>query len=112
MSFDKDLNHPDIQCGLPEGYVVKLRKSIYGLKQAGHVWWQTLTEQLHNFGFKPCDAEPCLFIYNDSQGNFIKLILHVDDGLVITNNEAALHEIFGGDVARTPRRPLSSPRCD
>ena len=32
-------------------YVVKLRKSLYGLKQAGRKWYETLRKSLTNVGF-------------------------------------------------------------
>ena len=87
MSFDPMLNDPFLDCGIPEGYVARLRKSIYGLKQAGHVWWQTLTTELHKHGFKPTDAEPCILICKEGE-KFAAVIYHVDDGLLISNDNS------------------------
>ena len=85
MSFDKMLNHEDLKCGVPEGYVAKLKKSIYGLKQAGHVWWETLTAELEKHGFKAFDAEPCILMCKEGD-KVAAVVFHVDDGLLISNN--------------------------
>ena len=92
MSFPKELN--DLGIGVPEGKVAFLQKSLYGLAQAGHVWWSTLTTQLRSHGFKPTDAEPCCWIYRHN-GTEIQLILHVDDGLLTTTNLAECAKIMG-----------------
>jgi hypothetical protein len=44
-------------------HVLKLEKSIYGLKQAGRVWNQKFTEEILNLGFRQSDADPCIFIH-------------------------------------------------
>ena len=54
MQFPKDLNKMGIH--VPEGHVALLKKSLYGLKQAGAVWWATLSGALVDLGFKQCDA--------------------------------------------------------
>eukprot|EP00957_Ditylum_brightwellii_P088793 6762187-Ditylum_brightwellii.AAC.1 len=38
-----------------EVLVLILRKSIYGLKDAGRTWWERLSEGLEKLGFKQCD---------------------------------------------------------
>jgi hypothetical protein len=54
----------------PEGFevggpdhVCKLRKSLYGLKQAGRVWNQTLNSVLSSMGFKRVQSDHGLYIY-------------------------------------------------
>ena len=44
-----------------EGYCLKLDKSLYGLKQAGKIWYENLTENILNNGFTESEASPCLF---------------------------------------------------
>ena len=80
-------------CGIPPNKVARLVKSIYGLHQSGKIWWDTLSKVLRNVGFVHTDAEPCLWIYRHS-GVEIYLLMHVDDGLVITNNGAKCKEIL------------------
>ena len=42
-------------------YVVKLHKSLYGLKQAGRKWYDTLCSSLADIGFKRSMADPAVF---------------------------------------------------
>ena len=90
MSFPPELVTLGI---IPEGKVALLKKSLYGLHQSGWVWWQTLSTSLRANGFKQCDAEPCCWTYNNN-GVHIWIILHVDDGLVITDNNAVCSAVM------------------
>jgi hypothetical protein len=47
--------------------VCKLRKSLYGLKQASRVWNETIDGYLCEIGFEPTDADPS--IYTKRQGD-------------------------------------------
>ena len=59
---------------------VKLHKSIYGLKQAGLLWFQNIRDKLLKFGFKQCPDDECVFRYEDN-GEIIDVVLYVDDML-------------------------------
>ena len=69
--------------------VCKLRKAIYGLKQAGRQWWKTIMAFLINQDFKPLDDEPCLLIRQSAE-ELILLALYVDDLAVATLKEDRL----------------------
>lgn len=74
----------------PEGYhngssqVCKLKRCIYGLKQASRCWNQTFADYLHSIGFDISTADPCLFIRHNGEKKLV--CLYVDDGLVATND--------------------------
>jgi len=57
---------------------VKLKKSLYGLRQAPKLWQEELTRTLEQSGLTKCISEPGVFYSN----NIIALV-HVDDILVI-----------------------------
>jgi hypothetical protein len=59
---------------------LKLKKSLYDLKQAPANWYKTLTSGFNEIFFTQSSADPCLFICND-QKTFI--FFHVDDLLVV-----------------------------
>ena len=64
----------DIYMKVPEGipvpnpnanrnmYCVKLKKSLYGLKQSGRMWYNRLSEFLLAKGYTSSDDSPCVFI--------------------------------------------------
>jgi hypothetical protein len=64
-------------------FVLKLNKSIYGLKQAGRVWNEKFTSDIKNIGFLMSDADPCIFIH-ESIPNLL-LGIFVDDCFVVGN---------------------------
>ena len=64
--------------------VVKLRKSLYGLKQAGREWGQLLTSFLVNYGFTRSSID--VFMYTFASGSsFIWLCVWVDDCVIVDN---------------------------
>jgi len=68
----------------PPGYdsdgstVKRLRKSLYGLKQAGRKWYDTLSRALANLGFSVSQADPGVFCARVGEHVLI-LAVHVDD---------------------------------
>ncbi|KAL0405762.1 UNVERIFIED_CONTAM: Retrovirus-related Pol polyprotein from transposon RE2 [Sesamum latifolium] len=71
------------------GHVRKLKKSLYGLKQASRQWNIELTSKLENYGFRQSSHDHCLFILK-SDSVFIALIVYVDDVLLTSNSMDAM----------------------
>lgn len=70
--------------GYEEGnFVLKLEKSIYGLKQAANVWYNTLSTALHEIGFRQSKVDSCLHNRNSST---VYVIHHVDDLLWVSDS--------------------------
>ena len=42
--------------------VCKLKKALYGVKQAAREWHKTLTQLLSELGFDRCHSDPALFV--------------------------------------------------
>lgn len=73
----------------PPGYldsnkVLKLHKSLYGLKQAARVWNQTLNKSMTNQGFRQSKYDECLYVLNN-QSDVCYAIVHVDDMIFASN---------------------------
>ena len=64
--------------GKGEHLVKRLHKSLYGLKQAGRKWYETLSRTLANLGFCVSTADPGVFLAKPS-GHTLILAIHVDD---------------------------------
>lgn len=67
------------------GRVCKLKKSIYGLKQSGRVWNDTLNNELVNMGLQRSEVDQCLY-YKVTEGESIYIAIYVDDILLFCNN--------------------------
>ncbi len=64
-----------------EHLVCRLRKSIYGLKQASRQWYLKFHEVRMTFGFKENSVDPCIYL-KVSGSKFIFLVLYVADILL------------------------------
>jgi len=71
--------------------VCKLKKSIYGLKQASHQWYYNFHQVVVSFGFGTYIVEDCVY-HAFSGSKYIFLILYVDDIFLATNDKKILHE--------------------
>ncbi|MBW0535981.1 hypothetical protein O181_075696 [Austropuccinia psidii MF-1] len=66
-------------------FCLKLRKAIYGLKQAPLAWYERLKSWLLGTGFRACLMDPCVFFRQKPSD--LWLYIHVDD-----------IAIFGSDI--------------
>ena len=78
-------------------YVVKLRKSLYGLKQAGRKWYDTLCHSLANISFRKSMANPAVF-YICIGSDMVILFIHVND-TTITGSSLNLIEEYERQIA-------------
>ena len=110
--FDMELHQMDVKTAFlngdlneiifmaqPEGFAIKgkehmgckLKKSIYGLKQASRQWNLKFDEIIKKFGFKENDVDSCIYV-KVKGGKLIILVLYVDDILLACNDKNMLHE--------------------
>jgi len=71
-----------------EHMVCKLKRSIYGLKQASRCWNQALDNHLKHMGLKPSTNDPCIYTMN-SGGEFFILAVYVDDIIILVGKSTA-----------------------
>ena len=74
IGFDVDGNKDE--------YVLQLKKTLCGLKQAGLNWFDTLKTQLISIGFRQSTTDPYCFYRGD-----LILICYVDDCLIFCHDE-------------------------
>ncbi|KAK9109469.1 hypothetical protein Sjap_017529 [Stephania japonica] len=64
------------------GQVCKLKRFLYGLKQASRQWNIKFTCKLHQYGFIQSPHDPCLFTLSKG-AIFLALLVYVDDILLV-----------------------------
>ena len=93
-----DLNE-EVYMMQPEGFVAndsgklvcRLKKSIYGLKQASRQWYLKFHSVVTSYGFVENKVDQCIYC-KVSGRKFIFLILYVDDILLASSDLGLLHE--------------------
>lgn len=73
--------------------VCRLKKSLYGLKQASRVWNLKFTNFLKDFNMLQSEADKCVFRGNVN-GQTVILLLYVDDGLVLSSSKDSLKKVI------------------
>jgi hypothetical protein len=77
-------------------YVVKLHKTLYGLKQAGRKWYDSLCRSLADIGFNKTEADLAVF-YVHAGNNIVILATHVDDS-TMTSSSVTLQQEFKAHI--------------
>ena len=111
--FDLELHQMDVKTAFlngvleeevyikqPEGFIAKdkehlvckLKKSIYGLKQASRQWYLKFHEVITSFGFDENLMDECIY-HKVSGSKIIFLVLYVDDILLATSDLGLLCEV-------------------
>ena len=83
-------------CGALSGKVVRLRRSLYGLKQASRTWQYHLVRGMKALGFEQCEADACVMRLVDNGGVSVVVVVHVDDIFVIGRKSRC--DKFGDDL--------------
>ncbi|CAI7875004.1 unnamed protein product [Closterium sp. NIES-53] len=74
------------------GRVCRLKKTIYGLKQAPHAWYHKLEETLLAGGFKKSECDHNLFLLQEKE-QFLMLLVYVDDILLFSESAAMIERV-------------------
>ena len=88
--------------------VCRLLKALYGLKQASRVWHKKLQSVLLAGGFRPANADPCLFI-GTVDGVVCYLLVYVDDIIAASKSAAAVDAAKAGILKAFKARDMGSP---
>ena len=71
-----------------QGKVLKLKKTLYGLRQSPQMFWKYLTRAMEASGMEVSTLDPCLFV-----GDKVICICYVDDILFWAKDEAYINEL-------------------
>ena len=83
---------PGYEVAGEEHKVYKLKRALYGIKQAPRAWYSRIDSYLMSNGFSKSDGEPTLYI-KAANGNVLIIVLYVDN-FIFTRNDKALIDDF------------------
>jgi len=70
-------------------FFMKLKRNLYGCKQAARNWFLHLTQGLLKLGFHQSTTDNCLFIRDDCI-----LVVYVDDCLIFAKDDAVINDLI------------------
>ncbi|CAB1110490.1 unnamed protein product [Ectocarpus sp. CCAP 1310/34] len=86
-------------CGALSGMIVKLGKSLYGLRQASRQWHAMLKRCLVALGFEQCMADACVFRLIEDVCVVLILVVQVDDIFAVGERERC--DKYGADLNKS-----------
>lgn len=73
-------------------YVCRLKKALYGLRQAPRAWFTKLKDFLHQHDFQGCYSDSSLFV-RSTNSSLTYILVYVDD-IIITGNDSSFITSF------------------
>ncbi|KAL0290017.1 UNVERIFIED_CONTAM: Copia protein [Sesamum angustifolium] len=90
----------EVYMKLPLGFTIsidevcKLKKSLYGLRQAQHCWFSNLSASLKRYGFVQSYFDYSLSVYS-ANGVRLNVLVYVDDLIIACNDSEASMKYSG-----------------
>jgi hypothetical protein len=72
-----------------EHKIMKVFKSLYGMRQAGRIWNQTLNEAMISWGFTQLSVKHCIYYCKRDSGTVIAAV-HVDNFAITGNSDSEM----------------------
>jgi hypothetical protein len=72
-------------------YVLRLLKTIYGLKQASRKWYELICRLMDDLGFKRSEADPAVFFWRQGNDTMV-IVIHVDDCTIAGNSQKLIDD--------------------
>ena len=84
----------------PEGFinkdqerkVMRLKRAIYGIKQAALEWWRALDRSMATMGFRRCISDSGIFVSATRNQLKVVVIVYVDDAIFMGRNEQEVQQ--------------------
>ncbi len=73
-----------------EGRVCRLRKALYGLKEAPRLWHEHIDKFLGTLKFERSENDPNLYILQPSASDPVHILLYVDDLLIASRSRTEI----------------------
>lgn len=102
---------------VPEGlnydckkYVLRLNRSLYGLKTSSRCWFEKLRNEILNLGFIESNVDQCIFSKTKGQKIFI-FGIYIDDIIFLGSNRREMDELLEGLKNKFQLKINYDPTC-
>ena len=86
-----------------DALVCRLKKTLYGLRQASREWCAVLSRTLLEYGFRRCITDTCVYRYDDTTtGYVLVLMVYVDDLILCYSHDDARLDFSAYLTSRLP----------
>jgi hypothetical protein len=89
LELPAGVNPVSVSDGDRRQYVLKLNKSLYGLKQAGYNWFEKVCEGLITRDFIQSQVDKCVFFWKDCI-----VLTYVDDCIILRKDMAIIDAVI------------------
>ena len=77
--------------------ILRLVKTLYGLKQSGRHWYQKLSSVFKSLGFTQCGVDQAVYFkVVITKGELTIVVVHVDDCTIVANTICLINELKAG----------------
>ena len=87
------MNQPEGFIDLGKELVCRLKKFLYGLKQAHRQWYKKFNTFMIAQGYTCSQYDECVYFRQYSDGSFIYLLLYVDDMLIASKDKSLISKL-------------------
>lgn len=129
MKYDLEIHHMDVKTAflngfiqediylkvpdgieVPPGHVLKLEKSLYGLKQSPRAWNDRFDNFITSIGFQRSIADYCLYVLVKNETRAY-IVLYVDDLLICCSDQNTLNGIKMSLASEFKMKDLGEVKC-
>ena len=72
-------------------YVLRLLKTIYGLRQASRKWYEIVCRLMTELGFTRSESDPAVFYWHEGNDRMV-IVVHVDDCTIVGNSQELIDD--------------------
>jgi hypothetical protein len=76
-----------------KGKTYRVRKALYGQKQAARAWSEEMARTLVEGGYRQSNYDKALFYKRDASGEMVYVLVYVDDLLLVSKSESAIQKV-------------------
>ena len=99
---------PRVEGMFPKNTVLKLKRSLYGLKQSPRLWNQTLDHWLRDQGLQPTQTDACVYTKKTPKG-LLWVAVYVDDLLIFADDDGDMTAFKASISKRFKMKDLGEP---